>query len=84
MTPHAHQRNTRMYLLRLCDGIAAVVGEARYVAFISGVHDLVCAESHEVVMLVPVVAHSASLELQLVQHLAHVLDDELTSEESKE
>ena len=60
-----------------------MVGEARDVAFVGGVDDLVGVERHEVVVLVLVVGARASLELEVIQHLAHVLDYELTPEKQE-
>ena len=67
-------------LLRFGHRITAVVGESRYVALVGGIDDFVGVQRHEVVVLILVVRHGASLELVVIQHLAHVLDYELTPE----
>ena len=65
--------------MRLSNRVAAVIREAREVAFESCVDDFVGTERHEVVVLVLVVVARSSLELVLTKHLAHVLDDEVTT-----
>ena len=72
--------NPSSYLLRFGDRVATVVGEARCVALLRGVNNLVAAQRHEVVMLVLVEFTRATSELLLIQHLAHILDDEVATE----
>ena len=65
--------------MRLSNRVAAVIREAREVSFESCVDDFVGTERHEVIVLVLVVVARSSLELVLTKHLAHVLDDEVTT-----
>ena len=73
----------RSNLLCLAVWVAAVVDEARRVAFLRCVEDLIAVEGHEVEVVARAVDLGPSPELSVLQHLTHVLNDEITPVDDK-
>ena len=55
-----------------------MVDEARRVAFLRCVEDLIAVERHEVEVVARAVDLGTRPELSVLQHLTHVLNDEIT------